>query len=242
MIIRNNEVYKAIQSRGSDIFMLPHPTYPYNSIILGCHVNTPSGYSKTMYAVAPNTWRGFHKIDKAGPKPGNIFKDYFIRNRNSIISNLRVVSTSSELDALEDDICRDLRSYLSNVRQNMLASYNKLRKPIDLYIEHIVAMAVELDEYRDNLAKLLFLPLDSQMFQSIHLFTDYELYKYGVNRNSTFREVTSKNQYNGLQELLSAKADTIYKESGQPFFRIYFDLLWNDRYCKEGTNLFTTNL
>ncbi len=112
----------------------------------------------------------------------------------------------------------------------------------NLYIEHIIAMATELNGYRANLIKLLFLPLDSQMFQSIHLFTDNELYRHGVNRDSTFREVKSKSQYMALQELLSAKADIISKDIRQQFFRIYFDLLWNNRHNREGSNLFLTNL
>lgn len=242
MLTKNKEILNLIISKGQEIFLFPSQTYSYNSIINGCDVLSQSGRYEKMYAVARNTWRGFHKIDKSGIGAGNVFMEYFSHNKNTIISNLKEISDGSQLDTLEDSICQDLKGKLHNIRQDMLLSYNKIRKPVDLYIEHIVAMSDELEGYRGKLSKFLFLPLDSQMFQSPYLFTDTELYRYNLGRNSTFKDIFSRNQYIKLQEILLGKADTIAMELPQPFYRIYFDLLWNERYCKESSNLFLSNL
>lgn len=241
MYTKNEELFNLIASKGKNIFLSPTPTYSFHSIINGSEVLSPSGHQK-MYAVARNTWRGFHRIDKDSIGAGEVFMGYFTTNKNSIISQLKAIGDISQLDTLEDTICNDLKGKLYNIRQDMLLSYNKIRKPVDLYIEHIASMSVELEGHRDKLAKYLFLPLDSQMFQSPYLFEDAELHRYSLSRHSTFKDIHSRSLYNKLQELILSKADTVHIELDQPFYRIYFDLLWNNRYCKEGSNLFLTNL
>ncbi len=54
----------------------------------------------------------------------------------------------------------------------MLRSYNKIRKPLDLYVEQGVAMASELVEVRSRRVPWLRLPLDSPMFPLSDLFSD----------------------------------------------------------------------
>lgn len=124
----------------------------------------------------------------------------------------------------------------------MLQSYNKIRKPLDLYFEHWVAMASELSTVRQRLVPLLRLPLDSQMFQSPHLFSDSDLRGIGLSRQSTFHEVKSADHYQKLQTIVKQRADRMQRYSRTGFSSHLFDLWWNDRYRKSGGNLFEMNL
>lgn len=61
---------------------------------------------------------------------------------------------------------------------------------MDLYLEHLVAMAVELGDVRARLVPLLFLPLDSQILAHPGLFTEQELAGHGwaVHLNSVIQD------------------------------------------------------
>jgi hypothetical protein len=122
----------------------------------------------------------------------------------------------------------------------MLKSYNKVRKPVDLYIMNLVAMAVELDTQRAVLVPLLFVPLDSQIMQHAELFEDIQLKECGLSRTSTYKHVTTEATYRGLQNLLDDRAAAVKKRLalGRRFFPIYLDLIWNDKYSNWGSNLF----
>ncbi|NMB95719.1 MAG: hypothetical protein GYA02_03780 [Clostridiaceae bacterium] len=136
----------------------------------------------------------------------------------------------------------EIKSNLTNVKSYMLQSYNRIRKPVDLYIEHIASMSTELDGYRGKLVKLLFLPLDSQIFGSEYIFTLNELYRYGLTRESSFSNVKCKSDFDKLQKLLMSKATAIYNSYKIEFDSIYFYLIWNNRYTKNPNNLFQSNL
>lgn len=238
----NNNLYITIKAHGDQIFQNPLRTYDYESIISGCPVQGKNGSITTMYAAASNTWRGFHKLDKEAAGAGIVFIRYFIENSDYIIRELSNITDNKQLDKLEDSICMAIKTNLKNIRQDMLVSYNKIRKPVDLYIEHIVSMATELDSYRKRLIPLLYLALDSQMFQSTVLFTDEELNRFKLSRMSSFKDIYRKNTYSQVQDLLQRKADSVSNVLGSEFHRIYFDLLWNERYKKDSTNLFYSNL
>ncbi len=79
-------MYESIREKSEHIFLHPSPTYKYDTIISGCNVLSSDGRYERMYAVARNTWRGFHRIDKDGIGAGNIFMTYFTKNKNYIIS------------------------------------------------------------------------------------------------------------------------------------------------------------
>jgi len=119
---------------------------------------------------------------------------------------------------------------------------NKIRKPLDLYLEHQVAMARELAEIRPRLVPWLRLPLDSQMFGLPHLFSDADLRRCDLSRQSTYREVESNTQYHALQRIVNDRASEFSALAGRPFHPIYFDLWWNDRHRRSGGNLFEVNL
>lgn len=237
------EMFISIVKKAEVVFLNPNQLYPYDSIVNGCIVADPlGGISKTMYAVANNTWRGFHRTANSTYGSKKIFTAYFTKNKLKILSALNTISSMDELDSLEENICNDIRNELfGNIKEDQLKSYNKIRKPVDLYIEHIVSMCSELTSNRTNIVKFLFLPLDSQIFSSSYIFSRSQLYSNGIKDNATFKDVQSQITYNSLQNILLKKSVDISNCIGKEFCRIYFDLLWNGRYRKPGRNLFETN-
>ena len=237
------EMFISIVKKAEVVFLKPNPLYSYDDIVNGCIVSSPfSGISKTMYAVGNNTWRGFHRTSNSIYGSKEIFTSYFSRCKQKILSALNSITSMEELHTLEESICNDIRNELfGNIKENQLKSYNKIRKPVDLYIEHIISMCSEISSSRINYVKLLFLPLDSQIFSSPYIFSRSQLYSNGIKDNATFKDVKSRITYNSLQRILLNKAVNISNCIGREFHRIYFDLLWNDRYRKPGRNLFETN-
>jgi hypothetical protein len=123
-----------------------------------------------------------------------------------------------------------------NIRKDQLLSFNKLRKPVDIVIEHMISMGSDFNSVRQSLTKHLFLPLDSQMFQSSIVFSDEEIQYLKIDRTFTFKDIRSNSHYYEIQSFLSDKAARLNID------RIFFDLLWNERYKSNGGNLFETNL
>lgn len=242
--VSEKETYVSIAKKADIIFIKPSPLYSYDNIVNGCSViSNVSGVSKTMYAVSNNTWRGFHRTADSAYGSKEIFTSYFIHNKDKLLTTLESVNNREELDSLEDHIYKDIKSILSgNIRADQLGSYNKIRKPVDLYIEHIVCMCSELSRNKNTLTKLLFLPLDSQIFSSPYIFSSSQLYSFGIKANASFKDVQTRKTYIALQDILYKKATDISDYIGKEFTRIYFDLLWNERYKKSGNNLFQTNI
>ena len=60
-----------------------------------------------------------------------------------------------DLDALVNRIGEAVKARLTNIRPTLLRSYNKIRKPLDFYLEHEGAMASELAEARPRLVSWL---------------------------------------------------------------------------------------
>jgi hypothetical protein len=50
-------------------------------------------------------------------------------------------------------------------------------------------MCSEIDKSRENVIKLLYLPLDSQIFQSEITFTEKETKELNIQRNFTFKDI-----------------------------------------------------
>jgi len=153
---------------------------------------------------------------------------------------LKNINSEKELDDFEDVICSDIRKIFIET-QGRIDSYNKIRKPVDLYIENIVCMSQELSEVRNKLVEFLFLPLDSQILGSYCIFSDSQLRALGVRRSGGFGNIVSRNTYFELQKIIKSRAKEISNELSIKFDRIYFDLLWNERFLKKGNNLFETS-
>ncbi len=156
------------QQKAEEIFIHPSAAYPWENIINGTSVSDKYGNQRKMYAVAQNTFRGFHRIDKSCSGAKEEFLAYFTSKEYSLINKLLKIDSREDLNDLENMICVEIHDLLSNCNPNQLSSYNKIRKPVDLYIEHLVAMSKELDGARDKLIPFLFLPLDSQILRSLN--------------------------------------------------------------------------
>lgn len=227
--------------RAEQIFLQPQRLYSWNAIITGAPIARQSGAPKTIAAVETNTFRGFHKIDKSTPGSAEAFRNHLTTRRDDLVAALLKIEERRDLHELQNRLRVELRGRLFNIKQDMLAPYNKIRKPLDLYIEHLVAMASELAPRRHVLVPYLYLPLDSQILGQHELFSDRELRTHGLNRNSSYSQIRSEAAYLALQEIVKEKARLWGAACGRTFHPIYFDLLWNGRYQNWGSNLFETN-
>jgi len=249
-VINNDVVYK-IFTRAQTVFLNPTSLYGYDDIVYGIYINDRDGEiardkrgrKKKMCAVDSNTLRAFERIDKKskfGPK--YLLYEYLRIHKDYILSNLKKIHSQQELDSLEICITNELKTYLArNVLKDRFMSFNRLRKPVDLLIEHLVCMSLELDEHRNRLLNYLFIPLDSQIFAS-KLFAKNQLDSVGVSPNSTFGDLTCNRAYYYLQKIITEQAKEISSIHKINFHAIYFDLLWGIRYRKWGGTLFETNI
>ncbi|MEO2090659.1 MAG: hypothetical protein ABGY75_14335 [Gemmataceae bacterium] len=227
--------------KADQVFLRPAPLYSWCEIVSGAFVRSQSGGTRRMFAVGQNTFRGFYRVNKACPGAKEGFINYFLEKRSALVDALSGIRTRDDLNRLSNRVCDEVRAKLGNCSPAQLKSYNKVRKPVDLYIEHLVAMAAELDEVRTGLVPLLFLPLDSQILAHPGLFNEQELAAHGLSRASTYKDITTERTHIDLQALLAQKAASVAEARHRPFHVIYFDLVWNSRYRTWGGNLFETN-
>ena len=108
-------------------------------------------------------------------------------------------------------------------------------------MEHLVAMALELREYRKSLVPFLNVPLDSYILTSDVIFDQDSKSLLGIKRRTTFSDISSPEQYDLIQKFLQQKSTGISTNQNQNFYPIYFDLVWKNRYESNGGNLFKTN-
>lgn len=217
-----NEVIDLVRKKGKSVFYNPQPQYAYKILSLKC--------------LDKNTYRGFHKIKKELSGSKEAFESILNENANFIKSSLLNAKTESDIDTLEKELCRMLYDRLMvNIKHEQLHSFNKIRKPVDIIIEHLIAMGKDFFQVREKLIKYLFLPLDSQMFGSPEVFNDYELKQLRIRRNFTFKDIYNESHYFEIQSFLKEKANSLEID------RIFFDLFWNKRYKSRGLNLFATN-
>lgn len=214
---------KTLNRVGDRVFLDPNPLLSYDEL--------------AERSLGSNTYRGFHRIDKDQDGAGAIFRQVLVRKRNLIQVRTNTATSESDLNILLKNVCRTLKKKLSqNIRADQLNSFNKIRKPMDIVIQHMVAMGEDFADARRNATEFLFLPLDSQVFQSDFIFTDQETSALGIKRTYTFKDIESEAHYFEIQDFLREKAKRIGIRH-----RIYFDLVWNNRYASSGTNLFSTN-
>lgn len=232
--MNNNEIYNKIIEKGEYIYSPSKERYDDFVVI--------------DYAVTGSTFRGFHRKDECKKNKGavEIFKLFFKKNRNCIIGFLNSLTTLDELNNFEDNLCKNLingtqeiEGLNSRIKEEMLLPYNKVRKPVDLYIEHIVIMSKNINNIRRNFLKsILFLPLDSEIFSSSYIFTDDELSINNLYRGMHFSKIDTKEKYNNIQKELMLKSVKISQDINKEFNRIYFDLFWNSRYLMNNDKLF----
>lgn len=239
----------AILRKSKQVFLSPAPCYAYRDIILGVQVAGPNGKKRHMRAVDSNSFVHY-RFQGESSKILSLYQDYFIDNRLAILKKFRSTTTRTALDTLSDKIRKAIikRYRTMDFRTNTdISSYNRTRKIIDLYFEHIIAMAEELGDFRKKLVPLLFLPLDSKMFSNPQIFTDQELRNAGVSRKASYGSLKTRRHYMYLQDVLIKKAETV--GTSEAFYPIFFDLMWGAgkstgctvRYASWGNNLFETN-
>jgi len=191
-----------------------------------------------QHAVKGNTFRGFHREDKCCNGAAFVFRTFIEEKESDIIAFLKKIKCEKELDRCSDELARQLKKRLSeNTKEYQLLPYNKTRKLIDLYLEHLVAMSDQLSQDdRKRLVSLLFLPLDSWMFECEKVFPEDVLSELQINRKMTYSRILEKAHYDKIQKFLAQHS----KKEGIKS-RIYWDLLWGERFMRSGSNLFNVN-
>jgi len=129
------------------IFLNPSVLYKYEDIIKGVTVN---GIRKK--AVDINTTQAFGKKLNYGNfydnkiKAMEVFDEVFLTKQDHIINELQQVRTREEIDVFEHKLFMSLQEALLPYSTPTLLkeSYNRIRKIVDLYLEHIVAMGKKL--------------------------------------------------------------------------------------------------
>lgn len=219
------EIIRKINETGDKVFFKPIPTFTYDQLVFERKV------------LESNTYRWFHRRDKLQKGAKEAFDSVLKKEKQHIINSLINAKSEIDIDNLEIYLCKWLKEELKkNTKLYQLESFNKLRKPIDIVIEHLVAMGEEFNSVRQNLINYLFLPLDSRMFQSEIVFSDNEVKALKIKRCFSFKDIEEWNNYYKIQAFLKNKAKEIGIKN-----RIYFDLVWWNRY-ENDTNLFGDKL
>jgi hypothetical protein len=226
------EIIKKMNEKGNIVFLNPkgsvetrNKTYP--GLI-------PARYVLDL-AIGANTYHAFHRVNLDGIRPKIIFQQVLNDEyTNKIIEKLKKIESEEDLEQLENEICEKLIVGLrANIRENILKKYNSIRTPVNLFIENLVGLCNAFTpEDRKKIVPLLFLPLNSQIFSSPIVFSDIDIKNFNLSRKFTMGDITGIKKYNNIQEFLKKRA----KDLGI-IHRIYFDLVWNDKYIRPGNNL-----
>jgi hypothetical protein len=178
--------------------------------------------------ISSNTYRGFHKINKNGKGCKCIAHEYFESNQKRIIKKLGQITNRYELDKFSEKLTTELKQKLTNIKKEKLKSYNKVRKLIDLYLEHLVLLSPNTCiSNRNKLLLILFIPLDQHILTNMR---DY-LKPEKIPLRPTMSSVIDKGMYDRIQKKLS----DFCKQHKIPA-PIALDLLWRDRYEKNGND------
>lgn len=205
-------VLQELQEVGREIMLFPKKTLSFDEF-----------YSNI---IGGNTLRAFHRIDKENSGPREIILNFLTCNKLSLIGDLNSCKSIEDIDFLSEKLEIALRNELSeNVIKRVLASYNSVRKLIDLILEQIVLVCCDLDGFRKKLIHLLRVPLDSFILNSSCLFSFNERKQLNLDNNAGgFLSIKTKEQYYAIQSHLRNVA-----ESNKIDHPIYFDVLWRDR-------------
>lgn len=236
-------ILKQAQQSSETIFLNPSALYKYEDIIKGVTVN-----GTIKKAVDLNTTQAFGKKLTYGnfydnkKKAMEVCDEYFLLKKDWIINELNYhIQTKKAMDAFEHELFMGIQdSLLAYTTPTLIEeSYNRIRKVVELYLEHIVSMASEINsETRKLLTPLLFLPIDSWIIKNESIFDSKSISCWGLTRGSTFGQIKEKTLFDDMQRCLVKKASEISKVLGKEFHVIYFDLFWKNRLDMPGGNLF----
>lgn len=236
-------ILKQAQQSAETIFLNPSVLYKYEDIIKGVTVN-----GTTKKAVDLNTTQAFGKKLTYGnfydnkKKAMEVCDEFFISKKDRIINELNShIQTKEAMDAFEHELFIGIQKSLLAYTTPILIeeSYNRIRKVVELYLEHIMSMASEIDgETRKLLTPLLFLPIDSWIIKNESIFDSKNIYCWGLTRGSSFGKIRKKTLFDDMQRYLAKKANEISIVLGKEFHVIYFDVFWKNRLDIPGGNLF----
>jgi hypothetical protein len=246
----DNDFWAYVSKKAGNIFFQPKRVYPWDSIVQGVSVCKSDGTKERMFAVAKNTWRAHHREDKSQVGSSIIFIDFFVKNKNKMLNDLKSVQNRKSLHDVANFWVSKINPELKNLKPHVLSSYNSIRKPIDLYFFSLVSMAEEFsNDFRSSLIPLLFLPIDSKMLgkfpigenNDFSIFTYNQLRGLGLTHQSSYGHIKTEKTYINLQEIASHRANEISESCSLPFYPIYFEMLWSQRFRRDGGNIFELN-
>lgn len=236
-------ILKQAQQSAETIFLNPSALYKYEDIIKGVTVN-----GTIKKAVDLNTTQAFGKKLTYGnfydnkKKAMEVCDEFFLSKKDRIINELNShIQTKEAMDAFEHELFMGIQeSLLAYTTPTLIEeSYNRIRKAVELHLEHIVSMASEIDsETRKLLTPLLFLPIDSWIIKNELIFDSKSIYCWGLTRGSSFGKITKKTLFDDMQRYLEKKANEISIVLGTEFHVIYFDVFWKNRLNMPRGNLF----
>lgn len=241
--LKELSIFKQVLQSAETIFLHPSVIYQYEDIIRGAQVN---GTRKK--AVNLNTTQAFGKKLTYGnfgenkKKAMAVCDEFFLSQKDRIINELHShIRTKEAMDAFEHELVKSLQvALLAYTTPSLIEeSYNRIRKVVDLYLEHIVSMASEIEsETRRLLTPLLFLPIDSWIIRNELIFDSESISRWGLTRKSSYGSVSKKTIFDDMQRYLMEKAKEISIVLGVEFHVIYFDIFWSNRLNMPGGNLF----
>lgn len=214
------KINKVVAKYNSSLVNNPRKQYVIKGLIIN---NDP-----LTVIISSNTFRGFHKINKNGKGCKCIAHEYFESNQKRIIKKLGQITNRYELDKFSDKLTNELKQKLTNIKKEKLKSYNKVRKLIDLYLEHLVLLSSNtFITNRNKLLLILFIPLDQHILTNMR---DY-LKPEKIPSKPTMSSVIDKAMYDRIQKKLS-----VFCKQHKIPAPIALDLLWRDRYKKNGND------
>ncbi|MGS0497022.1 hypothetical protein ACU8V4_07360 [Pseudoalteromonas mariniglutinosa] len=185
---------KRMNEVGDTVFLTPTPLLSYEALVLK--------------SLGSNTYRGFHRKNNNCLGASHTFRDVLTKKKDYLIRALNNLTSEMQLNALANELCSELIVELSkNIKSTQLISFNKVRKPVDIVFEHFVAMGEDFAPARKTATPWLFLPLDSQIFQSEFIFTTEEAKALGIKRRFTYKDIETAQHYADIQKFLKDKAE-----------------------------------
>ncbi len=241
------------RQRAFDLLCRPEPIYPYRDVVQD-GVWIGQGYLKKLYVLECNAFRDHRAAGALRP-----IRAYLAARRADIVREL-LKATRADVDHLSDTIRNEwLDPTCSHLPNRVFwTPYNRLRKLIDVSLLHIVALTPEFtDSDRERIVPHLFQPIDRVIMQAAVVFAldgqhservypftlaDLKAVDQNLRRGSTYGEITTREDYLALQDLTLARANELTTWLREPFFPVYFDLIWGARFQHPtGHNLFTAS-
>lgn len=221
----DKNILRQVIAAGEKIFFSPNDLYGYREIFLGISVN-----GKTEQIINENQFLAFGYHNLNSREAMSICIDYFLNIKPELLKKLEYIYTLNDLINLEEHLYIEVYNLLNNSNIQKLDSYNRIRKTINLFIKYIISKSKEINqETRSRIVPFLFVPLDNYIFKCEYIFTKSELSQWKLKRTSTLGEINTEKNYYEIQNCLNKKASYLSTLSDKIFYRIYFDILKNNR-------------